>query len=93
MLINLVYLQQDLHYHEGEFLAKFPLIPGHEAVGSIAALGRSVRNVSLGDRVVIDPLQSCRNCFYCTRGQNPMCENLTGYGGTGRLESKQEGVS
>lgn len=30
----------DLHIHEGEFIAKFPLIPGHETVGVIAAVGK-----------------------------------------------------
>jgi D-arabinitol dehydrogenase (NADP+) len=32
----------DLHIHEGDFYAAFPLIPGHEIVGTIAAVGDSV---------------------------------------------------
>ncbi|PSN62117.1 L-threonine 3-dehydrogenase [Corynespora cassiicola Philippines] len=71
----------DLHYHKGEFMAKFPLIPGHEAVGTVAAIGKNVKNISLGDRVVADPLRACLSCFYCTRNQHLHCENMTGYGG------------
>ncbi|KAK3114507.1 hypothetical protein LTR53_007111 [Teratosphaeriaceae sp. CCFEE 6253] len=41
----------DLHYHKGEFMAKYPLIPGHEAVGKIVAVGRSVKTVAVGDRI------------------------------------------
>lgn len=40
----------DLHIHEGEFIAKFPLIPGHETVGVIAAVGKvsAYQDPSLG---------------------------------------------
>ncbi|KAG6812204.1 putative secondary metabolism biosynthetic enzyme [Tricholoma furcatifolium] len=39
----------------GEFLSNFPLIPGHEIVGTIASLGKSVTEFAIGDRVVVDP--------------------------------------
>ncbi|KAF1945543.1 L-threonine 3-dehydrogenase [Clathrospora elynae] len=71
----------DLHYHKGEFLAKWPLIPGHEAAGTIAAIGQNVRNVAIGDRVVTDPLQACLTCFHCTRRKPLLCENITAFGG------------
>ena len=44
----------DLHIHEGEFIAKFPLIPGHECVGVVAAMGKNVKGFQLGERVVAD---------------------------------------
>ncbi|EMD01288.1 hypothetical protein BAUCODRAFT_204777 [Baudoinia panamericana UAMH 10762] len=72
----------DLHFHEGEFMAKFPLIPGHEAAGVVVAIGRRVTTVAVGDRVVADPMEPCRSCFYCVRDQGLLCENMSGYGGT-----------
>ncbi|KAG9193463.1 D-arabinitol dehydrogenase (NADP+) [Alternaria panax] len=71
----------DLHYHKGEFLAKWPLIPGHEAAGTVVAIGKNVKNVVIGGRVVADALQPCLNCFYCTRRKTQLCENIIGYGG------------
>ncbi|KAF1848120.1 L-threonine 3-dehydrogenase [Cucurbitaria berberidis CBS 394.84] len=71
----------DLHYHKGEFLAKWPLIPGHEAAGTIAAIGKNVKNVGIGDRVAADPLQPCLICFHCTRRKPLLCDNLTAFGG------------
>ncbi|KAJ4377476.1 hypothetical protein N0V83_000301 [Neocucurbitaria cava] len=71
----------DLHYHKGEFLARFPLIPGHEATGTIAATGRNVKNVAIGDRVAADALQACLSCFHCTRRKPLLCDSLLGFGG------------
>ncbi|PNS20316.1 D-arabinitol dehydrogenase 1 [Sphaceloma murrayae] len=72
---------RDLHYHKGEFMAKFPLIPGHEAAGTIVAVGTNVKGLSIGDRVAADPMQPCSACYYCHRAQPLMCEQLVGYGG------------
>ncbi|OAL04280.1 L-threonine 3-dehydrogenase [Phaeosphaeriaceae sp. SRC1lsM3a] len=72
----------DLHYHKGEFLAKWPLIPaGHEATGTIAALGRNITHLALGTRVVADPLQPCLTCFHCVRRKPHLCSNITAFGG------------
>ncbi len=38
----------DLHIHHGEFGARFPLIPGHEMVGTVAALGEGVTRFTIG---------------------------------------------
>ncbi|KAE9396458.1 GroES-like protein [Gymnopus androsaceus JB14] len=74
----------DEHISQGEFLAKFPLIPGHEVVGSVANLGRNVESgkLKVGDKVVIDPSITCETCFYCRRGQPLLCENYEGLGCT-----------
>lgn len=66
-------------------MARFPLIPGHEAVGTIAARGKNVTSVAVGDSVVADPIETCRECFYCVRGKDLLCEKITGYGGTGMV--------
>ncbi|KAH7157085.1 chaperonin 10-like protein [Dactylonectria macrodidyma] len=72
----------DLHIHEGEFIAKFPLIPGHETVGVVAAVGKDVKGFAIGDRVAADNSELCNECFYCRRGQPLLCENFNAHGVT-----------
>ncbi|KAH8899524.1 NADP-dependent mannitol dehydrogenase [Thozetella sp. PMI_491] len=72
----------DLHIHEGEFIAKFPLIPGHETVGVVAAVGPKVTDFKVGDRVAADNAELCGHCFYCRRGEYLLCENWSGHGTT-----------
>jgi len=72
----------DLHIHEGEFIAKFPLIPGHETVGEIAAVGKDVKDFKVGDKVAADNSELCQECFYCRRGQFLLCENFNAHGVT-----------
>ncbi|KIJ63173.1 hypothetical protein HYDPIDRAFT_113771 [Hydnomerulius pinastri MD-312] len=72
----------DGHVHEGEFIAKFPLIPGHEVIGTIASVGKHVEGFNEGDRCVADPGVTCEKCFYCRRGQSLLCENFNGRGVT-----------
>nr|QJC21053.1 putative short chain dehydrogenase [Strobilurus tenacellus] len=72
----------DGHIHEGEFISTFPLIPGHEAIGSIVEMGKNVKGFEKGDRCVADVGETCENCFYCRRGQSLMCENFHARGVT-----------
>lgn len=72
----------DQHIHHGEFISKFPLIPGHEAIGSVVKLGKNVKDFSIGDRCVADVGITCENCFYCRRGQSLLCENFNSRGVT-----------
>jgi D-arabinitol dehydrogenase (NADP+) len=73
----------DLHIHEGEFLATFPLIPGHETVGVVAAVGPEVKGFAIGERVVADNSELCNECFYCRRGQALLCEDFKAHGVVG----------
>jgi len=41
----------DLHIHNGDFMARFPLIPGHELVGTVEALGDGATRVKVGEQV------------------------------------------
>lgn len=70
----------DLHIHEGNFSAEFPLIPGHELVGTVDAIGDGVTGFNLGQRVSVNPNDHCGLCAYCTRGQALMCTSLRGMG-------------
>ncbi|KAF9069457.1 NADP+-dependent D-mannitol dehydrogenase [Rhodocollybia butyracea] len=74
----------DQHISEGEFITKFPLIPGHEIVGVIEKLGNNVKSgpLKVGDRCAVDPSLTCQLCFYCRRGQPLLCENYEGLGVT-----------
>jgi len=72
----------DGHIHEGEFISKFPLIPGHEAVGTVVQMGKNVKGFEEGDRCAADVGLTCDNCFYCRRGQSLMCENFNARGVT-----------
>ncbi|KAL4989527.1 chaperonin 10-like protein [Aspergillus falconensis] len=72
----------DLHIHEGEFIAQFPLVPGHETVGVVAAVGPKVKSFNIGDRVVADNSELCGECSYCRRGDELFCENFQAHGVT-----------
>ena len=73
----------DLHVVEGELPhVALPLIPGHQAVGTVAQLGSAVRDLREGDRVGIAWLQgTCGECEFCTSGRENLCEaaRFTGY--------------
>ena len=70
----------DLHIHEGDFLAEFPLIPGHEMVGTISSLGAGVSQFKVGDRVTVNPVVSCGDCEFCREGKPILCHNRKGLG-------------
>src|SRR5437867_1748177 len=73
----------DLHIVEGDLpLPKLPLVPGHQIVGVIDALGSGVRKLKEGDRVGIPWLhQTDGTCDYCRRGLENLCDTgrFTGY--------------
>lgn len=51
--------------------AKFPLVAGHEVIGTVARAGSGVTRFKVGDRVGVGPLSgSCfkKDCFECTHG-------------------------
>jgi D-arabinitol dehydrogenase (NADP+) len=70
----------DLHIHEGDFNAVFPLIPGHELVGVVDRLGEGVGRFRPGEQVTVNPNVHCGLCQYCLAGRLILCENLKGYG-------------
>jgi 2-desacetyl-2-hydroxyethyl bacteriochlorophyllide A dehydrogenase len=65
----------DLHILQGEFAPTLPIVPGHEFAGTIAAIGKDVTGLKVGDRVAVDPSLYCFECYYCRRGRNNLCEN------------------
>jgi len=61
--------------HLPEFRAVPPVIPGHEAAGTVVECGAGVTRPSPGDRVVLDPVQRCGTCIPCSSGFDHLCEN------------------
>lgn len=66
----------DLHFVRGTFAGmQAGTILGHEAVGVVEAVGPEVRNLSVGDRVVIPSTIACGYCSYCRAGYYSQCDN------------------
>ncbi len=77
----------DLHTVEGDLqLPKLPLVPGHQIVGIVDAVGSGTQIFKKGDRVGIPWLHSTDNtCDYCRRGLENLCDQaqFTGYHANG----------
>ncbi|HLG15995.1 MAG TPA: zinc-dependent alcohol dehydrogenase [Blastocatellia bacterium] len=76
----------DLHIAEGDWpqlgrVIKRPLIPGHEIVGRIVAIGEAVEHLSIGDRVGVAWVHwTCGECELCREGRENLCpkQQITG---------------
>lgn len=73
----------DLHILDGELNdPKLPLVPGHEIVGYVAALGEGVTSLVPGDRIGVPWLGfTCGKCAYCRSDRENLCDlaRFTGY--------------
>jgi alcohol dehydrogenase, propanol-preferring len=71
--------RSNLHMIEGDWIAngvpaKSPIVPGHEIVGRVAAVGEGVEALAVGQRVGVQPLWStCERCEYCLTGREMLC--------------------
>jgi propanol-preferring alcohol dehydrogenase len=73
----------DLHILDGDLpMHRSPLIPGHEVVGRVVALGPLASGLAIGERVGIPWLgHTCGHCAYCASGRENLCDTpqFTGY--------------
>jgi alcohol dehydrogenase, propanol-preferring len=73
----------DLHIVEGDLpLVRSPVVPGHQVIGRVEAMGSQARRFRAGDRVGIAWLRrTCGTCEACRRGRENLCERseFTGY--------------
>lgn len=70
----------DEHLLHGGFIARFPLVPGHEIVAEVVGYGPETDGPEAGTRVVVDPTIFCGACSACKRGRPGYC---TGFGSLG----------
>lgn len=70
----------DLHYfmhgRVGDFVIREPLIPGHEASGTVLRVGSAVTRVQPGMKVAINPSHPCGQCDYCRAGRDNLCRHM-----------------
>lgn len=66
----------DLHVVEGDLeLPVLPIVPGHQAVGTVDAVGTGCTRLRIGDRVGVAWLhETCGGCQFCQRGEENLCE-------------------
>jgi S-(hydroxymethyl)mycothiol dehydrogenase len=65
----------DLHYREGGINDDFPFLLGHEAAGTVSAVGEGVTDVAVGDFVILNWRAVCGSCRACRRGRPWYCFN------------------
>lgn len=71
----------DLHMIRGTMPGMQPgTVLGHEGVGVVEEIGRDVRNLNVGDRVVIPSTIACGVCSYCRKGYYAQCDNANPHG-------------
>jgi (R,R)-butanediol dehydrogenase/meso-butanediol dehydrogenase/diacetyl reductase len=59
---------------------KNPVIMGHEMCGEVVAAGSAISDLRVGDRVAVEPVETCGHCLYCTTGQYNHCNLLAFHG-------------
>ncbi len=71
----------DIHILHGENpFATYPRIIGHEAAGEVVEAGTNTAGVGRGDKVVLEPIRYCGQCYPCRKGRPNVCESLQVYG-------------
>ncbi|XP_038707639.1 probable mannitol dehydrogenase [Tripterygium wilfordii] len=68
----------DLHAARNEWgFTSYPMVPGHEIVGVVSSIGKSVKKFKVGDRVGVGVMvASCKNCEYCQQDSETYCPEL-----------------
>jgi hypothetical protein len=97
----------DLHVVDGELPdPKLPIVPGHEIVGRVAAVGRAATGLAVGERIGVPWLEftcgvgvprlefTCGVCPYCRAGRENLCDRplFTGYTRDGGSRSGRDGL-
>jgi len=69
----------DVHIAKGEYPVRPGLIPGHEPVGVIEALGPGLEDeLTIGQRVIVGAITPCGQCFYCLNAAHAQCGGALG---------------
>ena len=70
----------DYRIWTGERGVRYPLIPGHEFIGDVVAVGPGVTRVAPGNRVAVEPNWGCGTCDLCREGSGNLCLARTAVG-------------
>ena len=71
----------DVHGYDGSSGRRIPpMVMGHEASGTVVALGAEVTGYAVGDRVTFDSTVSCGRCEFCRRGEVNLCDDRQVFG-------------
>lgn len=83
VLVKLEYVGicgSDLHYYEtgaiGNYVVKPPFVLGHEPGGIVVEVGKSVKNLKVGDKVALEPGKTCGHCEFCKSGKYNLCPDV-----------------
>jgi L-iditol 2-dehydrogenase len=70
----------DVHYYEhgriADFVVRAPLVLGHEGSGTIRAVGEAVSGDRVGERVAMEPQETCGRCKQCLAGRYNLCPHV-----------------
>lgn len=70
----------DMHFYEygriGSVVMDSPTVLGHESAGEIVEVGKNVKNLSVGDRVALEPGVPCGKCEFCKEGKYNLCPDV-----------------
>ncbi len=67
----------DLHFIDGIYPGRYPMVLGHEVAGVVEAVGPGVTSAKAGDRVIMAFIQPCGHCRYCDSGRQHLCQTRT----------------
>lgn len=66
----------DVHIKSGGYIAKYPLIIGHEFSGEVVQVGKKCTRIKEGNSAAVEPNIPCNNCEYCLNGAHHFCLNM-----------------
>lgn len=80
----------DIHYYTsgkiGSQVVNYPFPVGHEGAGEVAAVGKGVKWLKVGQRVAIEPAMPCYQCDQCRQGRRHTCRNMRFLGCPGQAD-------
>ena len=63
-------------YHGTNAAATYPRVIGHEMVGVVEEIGSNVKNLKVGDRIIVNQVVSCGECYPCRHNRGNVCDHL-----------------
>jgi S-(hydroxymethyl)glutathione dehydrogenase/alcohol dehydrogenase len=83
----------DLNVIDGDSALPLPIVPGHEACGTVESVGADVRRVRPGDRVLASVTPACGACWWCVNGMSNHCERGAGVKAKKRFALPDQGMA